>query len=324
MGKSLVYAQLDDQFEDQLEDPIIVRATLADRTRQRTKDLKRRTNDKVDGVVEGMRLQQEKRIGRKLDNMFRTGSLGGHSDQVTITQSAPISQSVSKTSWFKGETSSFTLNIGSHNLRVSNKAILAENSYTSNGTLGMEFARRFSPRVDIGLGVNYKAMKFKEDYLFSSGGDGYSHGYNSGLTIDADTTSLEFVGRFYLTRDGLFRPYMTAATGVSYHSLHYSGSQRQNYGYSANKQSTSAVSGSAKLGLGVNLNFSKEFGFLIQGSFGKNFSADNNSDEYSYGYPYGNSYTNHYNYQDELLSDLSEQIANSSQYDITFGIMALF
>lgn len=345
-GSGLAYGQFDNEEFDFEEDPIVVRGSMAERTRKQMERIRRRHNEKVENAIENMRLKEEERIGKKLDNMFKTGSLNNSSsDRVSVAQSAPAPRSVSRrSSWFAGESSSFTLSAGIRNIQASNGRLLGENGYTGTGSLGMEFARTFYPRVDAGLSVSYTAMRFKDDNLLYHGG-GYWHGSSSdwGPQIDGDIASLEFVGRFYLTRDGLFRPFMTAAAGINYLSLRYTGQDYGNYsshgygygyGYGYNRygqdintgEGEGSLYGNTKLGLGVSFSFSRDFGLIAQGSFSKNFNTAGRDNRYHYnGYSRYHGYgRSHRDYRSEILKDLSDQIANGSQYDLTFGVMALF
>lgn len=179
---------------------------------------------------------------------------------------------------------------------------------------GLRLESNISTRFSMGLGVNYSTLKTQDfaNSLYSA--QTYGLGYES-REIQYKTMGLDLYGKFFITKGERFRPYVGAGLGYNRATAAYTQNDQNStfnngnmYNYGGEEFKTSYFSGTLMAGTEVNV--TKSFGFIIEGSFatglGNSISSQNAKN--------GNN-----NPDQNRLRELGNEIINASAMSIFAG-----
>ena len=317
--------------------------TASDRTRQKAQKLKKQTDERIDNTIENMRLEEEKRIGKRLENMFKgkglaDGDSAAHQgDSVMGARPAAVKkqQTTSNDSdYHSDKTVSIAVLGGFNHMSLPNSNRFSTNNYSGEGVFVLELSGFVTPRIDVGIGISHASLSFEENPTYV----GYSYGaqyttpyppYN-GREISGRIISADLRGRFYFTT-GKIRPFICGGLGFNRLSLEYrrgvNGLGNYDRPFYDNYGREGYVSSymDASAGIGMIIQFNNNFGLLAQSRFSRNFDFDKNSSKdqdfrYQSGVGGGPGYIN----DQVVLENLGGQVKDSTQINVTLGIISSF
>ncbi len=247
----------------------------ADRIQKLRRELEEKHEQMMRKKVEDMRLEEERKLARKLQNALN-GQMQAM-DQVSTQAAAPV-KTVEAPAPAVQETLNNSVSISGGFMNISSEKEDLEASV--NLRLGVE--NRVHPNITIGVGVRYVSLDTKDqnnNYInygtYSTNGynqfaTNNSSIYNEARTINFKQVSFDLNSKFYFTVDSKIRPFVGAAVAYNRGSFKYEENQSyryNNYSYGDEKVSSNNISGAAMVG--AQIQFTKNFSAEINAQYEK-------------------------------------------------------
>lgn len=254
------------------------KVTEADRLQQFRRDLEEKHEQMMRKKVEDMRLEEERKLARKLQEAL-SGQMNAM-DQVTTKASAPVqTEAVAPVVSEVEYKNSISLGGGFLNIASEKNELEA----SMNIRLGMESL--VHPRVAVGVGVRYMSFDTADvDNIYASNlynGNSYIYPYannnynnNEARNIQYRQISFDVNTKIFLTVDSKIRPFVGGSLAYNRGSYKYEKNDKYTigqYSYGDEKVSNNNVSGLAMLGAQVK--FTNQIAAEINVSFEKAFTS---------------------------------------------------
>ncbi|EQC44233.1 hypothetical protein [Bacteriovorax sp. Seq25_V] len=244
----------------------------ADRIQKLRRELEEKHEQMMRKKVEDMRLEEERKLARKLQNALN-GQMQAM-DQVSTQAAAPV-KTVEAVAPAPQETLNNSVSLSGGFMSLSSDTQDLEAGL--NLRLGVE--NRVHPNITVGVGVRYVSLDTKDqdnNYInYGSYGSNYygiysnnNSIYNEARTINFKQVSFDLNSKFYFTVDSKIRPF--AGVAVAYNRGSFKYEENKSYYYNGNnygdeKVSSNNVSGAVMVG--AQIQFSKHFSAEISAQY---------------------------------------------------------
>ena len=185
--------------------------------------------------------------------------------EIKVAQAAPVvSTAEVASSSFSGEAFEqikLLIGAGATSYNGDNEELQSE--LAGNLRLETNLNRRFS----MGIGFNYSQLKTRD---FANGSDYMDYNYYNvfgmnGREIQFKTMGIDLYGKFFITNNERFRPYLGAGLGYNMANMRYSQNQTQIYGFGNEDFKNSYATG--QLMVGTEIMITRGFGFNIEAMY---------------------------------------------------------
>lgn len=243
--------------------------SAADKMADMRRRLEKQNEDMVHRKIEDVRIKEEAKLARQLQNAFANGFNNMGTDQVSTKQAATQKVEAPAPVETKPELQNRIIpTFGVLNIKGT------EIDFESKLNIGLGFESLINERFAVGFAVNYAKMDindYSDSYLgnpsFYSGYSypGYGQAFGQGRMIGYDRLQMEVNSKIYLSTSSMIRPF--AGVGLSYNrsklkyqddgqNYSFNNTQFGNEGYSSNYIGASA-------GVGTEILFAKNIGAQI-------------------------------------------------------------
>lgn len=293
--------------------------TAADRLEKVRKKLEERNEQMVQKKIEDIRMKEEQKLTKKLQNAFQAGmdSLEGDSvstrqaapQKIVVQAPAPAPAPVKKEIANNKVTPKFGVTAINNNNNI---------DFESNVNFGLEIESEISRRISFGVSLNYMTVDFEDRTTDFSVYSPYFN-QNQGTDLSHKNIGIGAYSKFFLAADAKIRPFLALGVGYNRSTTQYTGDVDQynpnnfynNYERIDSVQST-YISG-AVFG-GAEISFNETIGALIEVRYDKNLNEQN---EYQ-------SSTYNADFYEQRLDQLNAQINNSDNITLNAGLQVRF
>jgi opacity protein-like surface antigen len=290
-----------DESEDLLQDNSVLqmddiqidgKLSPSEQLRKRREKLEERNKNMVEKKIEDIRVKQEIALTNKLQDAFNKGLNNMNEDKVQVRDAAPVQpqpvivetkvvapvepEKIEKVSKFIPYVGGQTIKGTSNGVKVDfetklNLGLVVETKIDSNITLGGDFSYANLTTTDA-------------NNLYVSSIQLCSTNYScQAREIAYSKMSLGVNGKYYLTMESKFKPYLGAGLAVNRTKLDYNdngqinGVQTVTYnGSTLGSESTTSTYFSGALKLGAQFDFSEKLGANLEFSYNKSLSSKSN------------------------------------------------
>jgi outer membrane protein W len=293
------------------------RPSAADKLEKVRKQLEERNEQMVQKKIEDIRMREEQKLTKKLQNAFQAGmnSLDG-GDSVSTRQAAPQKVVVTAPAPEKKEepannkvTPKFGVTTITNNENI---------EFESNTNFGIEIESQVSKHVSFGLNLSYMTVDFQDRTLDINNYNPY-YDQNQGVDLSHQNLQIGAFSKFFLATEAKIRPYI--ALGVAYNrsTTEYTSDVNQYntynfYNYYEQIDSVQSTFISGSIFGGAEILFSETIGALIEVRYDKNINEQNENQ----------SSTFNTNYYEQRLDQLNAQINNSDAFTLNAGLQVRF
>lgn len=232
------------------------KVTEADRLQQFRRDLEEKHEQMMRKKVEDMRLEEERKLARKLQEAL-SGQMQAM-DQVSTKAAAPVKVEAVMPE-VKEETLKNSVSLSGGFLNIGTE--LNDLEASLNIRLGMESL--VHPRVSVGVGIRYMTFSTADvDNLYVSNNYNSNYYYpyaynvnsNEARNIDYSQISFDVNSKVFLTVDSKIRPFIGGALAYNRGSYKYEGNDKYTvgqYSYGDEKINSNNLSGLGMIGAQV-------------------------------------------------------------------------
>lgn len=295
--------------------------SAADRMAEMRRRLEKQNEDMVHRKIEDVRIKEEARLTKQLQNAFTHGLNNIGSDQVSTQQAATQKVEavvpVEKTSELRNR---IIPTFGVLNIKGT------QIDFESKLNLGVGFESLVSERFSVGFNVNYTKMDiadYSNTYLnnpsFNNGFNypGYGQAFGQGRMIDYSRLQMEVNSKIYLSTSSMIRPYASVGLNYNRSSLGYQDDGQnysyQNFNFGDEGFTSNTIGGSA--GVGSEILFSRNIGAQIDFRYNKGLTGGFSTD----------SQTNAFTSPDQLrLENIGQAIEEADFFSLNAGIVVSF
>lgn len=289
--------------------------TAADRLANMRKKLEERNENMVQKKIEDMRMQEEKKLSRKLRHAFNDDAM---SDEVEVSQS-----SVEKVQAPAPETSEkrkslrVIPNIGMTTI----KSDVVD--FESNLGVGVGVEADINDHFSAGVNLRYSSVDITDLGAYNNYNYYYNQGYynyfgSRGRELNYKQVGLDVNSKFFFTTTRV-RPYVGLGLGLNRSSLKYASTNGQNpYQYyngsqAGNEEYTSSYLAGTGL-LGAQIAFTETVGIAAEFNYTKGVAGLSKTQ----------SKQSSFNPDQQRLEDIGKSIEDASMYGLNIGLMVSF
>ncbi|MBG08918.1 MAG: hypothetical protein CME68_09180 [Halobacteriovoraceae bacterium] len=350
-----------DLTEDELGEGISRRKTLSERMAIKRKKLEKRTKNRVLRKIEKMRLNQERKLSRKVSRALDRAKRGDKSDNFNPNEYGrnldhPMPRyerpSVNSAPEMNAPQDSYSdvptpvaSEMENHELSQSEskkdlKALpyvglinfsVDNLQYETILAPGISLEQKLNDSFSIGLDFNTSSVELRDE---SQALYGYSY-YPT--VIDYNQWSLEMYSKFFFSKSERFRPFLSLGVGYKNFNLKYGKDSYNPVSYYGVQNSEEAVRGYSVFGsanIGAEFYFSSNFGLTTSFRYSKSLTSNVDSGSSSQPNYYGGGYYDEYgvyhnynlNHNDggSYLQDAAEKISSAGQQSVYAGVIVKF
>lgn len=292
--------------------------TAADRLEKVRKQLEDRNEQMVQKKIEDIRMREEQKLTKKLQNAFQAGMNSLNEDSVSTGQAAPQrvvapAPAPAPAPVVERATNKVTPKFGV--TAINNNENI---DFESNINFGLEIESEVSKRVSFGLSFSYMTVDFEDRTSdFSS----FSPFFNQsqGSDLSHKNIGIGAFSKFFLATESKIRPFFALGLGYNRSTTQYTGDVNQYnnsgfYNYYERIDSVQSTFISGAVFGGAEIAFSETIGALIEVRFDKNLNEQN---EYQ-------SSTFNNDFYERRLDQLNAQINNSNNMTLNAGLQVRF
>ncbi|MBF0361223.1 MAG: hypothetical protein HQK49_09440 [Oligoflexia bacterium] len=314
------------------------------------RDLEKENNELAYKKLEDMRIQEEKKITKTINNVFSDNknqqATSGATEVVTpvvpVVKASEVKEAPVKVLDDTTINDATSVAAAEEKNKPTHKVKITPNvsgvvykgkyeSYQANINPGLSLEFPMTEQIGLSFGVSYSKVNITDIsrnnynwyYAWSLNNFGYN---NFSKEIEGSGISIEVMPKIYLTKNSLVNPYIGAGVGYDYFNMKYNKKdQSQNYmqyytnygqnNYGNEEFSSSYVSG--KVALGAEMIFTKNIGMNLECKYSKGF-AELTKQNGEYTAP------TYYNQDQRLLQTLGEDINTANKLSIGAGLVILF
>jgi len=351
-----VYGDLE---EDQLGERVSRRKTLTERMAIKRKKLEKKTQNRMLQKIENMRLNQERKLSRKVNralnkvkkgrrrDTFNPNEYGRNLDypmpsyqrppvisepEIVVPQDTQPAQPAAVYSESNEELASVEKMkdlkalpyVGLLNFSVDNF------QYETIFSPGISLEHQLKSNFSIGLDFNRSSVEIRDE---SQSFPGYGMTYPT--IVDYNQWSLEMYSKFFFGKGDRFRPFVSLGVGYKNFNLKYGKDSFQpshSYPYSGFQNPEETVRGYSVFGsaqIGAEFYFNQNFGLTTAFKYSKSLSAkvdSGNSSHNSGGYvdSFGHWHPGNSFESGSYLKDAAEKIGSAGQQSVFAGVIVKF
>ncbi|PIK15782.1 hypothetical protein [Halobacteriovorax sp. JY17] len=212
--------------------------TAADRMAKLRKKLEERNEQMVSKKIEDMRLQEEQKLAKKLQNAFNGQAMA--IDSVGTQQAAPVKAVVAPVPVVKKEEKKNKVIPTAGLMTISGEnGLELESSANINLTIENQITQRLSVGISVGytkMGITDVANQYSGTSYYNNSNvynpyynTGYYNTYGQGREMNYSRLGLEVNSKFFMSVESTIRPYLGLGLGYNRHSLGYEQNQQYNY-----------------------------------------------------------------------------------------------
>ena len=347
-----------DLAEDELGEGISRRRTLSERMAIKRKKLEKRTKNRVLQKIEKMRINQERKLSRKVNraldrakrvkrvDSFNPNEYGRNLDHPTPRYEKPAeypAPEVAAPQETYGENpelvgQAVNQELSENETRKDLKALpyvglinfsVDNLQYETILSPGISLEQNLNESFSIGLDFNTSSVELRDE---SQSSYGYSY-YPT--VVDYNQWSLEMYSKFFFGKSERFKPFLSLGVGYKNFNLKYGKDSFNPVSYYGVQNSEEAVRGYTVFGsanIGADFYFNKSFGLTTSFKYSKSLTSSvdsGSSSHHNYNGGYYDEYGvyRHYGYHNDngsYLQDAAERISSASQQSVYAGVIVKF
>lgn len=290
------------------------RQSAADKLEKVRKQLEERNEQMVQKKIEDIRMREEQKLTKKLQNAFQAGMNSLDGDSVSTRQAAP-QKVVAPAPEKKAEPADNKVTPKFGVTSITNNENI---DFESNTNFGLEIESQVSKRISFGLNFSYMTVDFQDRTLDFNNYSPY-YDQNQGVELSHQNIQIGAFSKFFLATEAKIRPY--AALGIAYNRsrTEYTGdiNQYNTYGFYNYYEQIDAVNTTYISGAifgGAEISFNETIGAVIEVRYDKNLNEQNENGSSTY----------NTNYYEQRLDQLNAQINNSDAFTLNAGLQVRF
>jgi len=322
--------------------------SAADKLAEMRRKLEEKNEDMMQKKIEDMRINEEMKLTQKLQDAFTNGINNVEQPTpVNVVQTVPpakVEAEIEKVIIEPAPKKSVKVIPTAGMMNISGDRIDFDSKFSG----GVMIEGVVSDRFSVGIGFNYATLKIKQidnsayntwggsyyyptvypNYVWNDMYDWRNRNYGPYRELDYKQLTISVNSKFFFTVESRVRPYAGLGLSANRATLSYSDSEEKhyqypynnNYGYGYDVNGTfgdekyKATYFSGSVALGAEVNFTDNFGMMLEGSYARSLSTTGTKSEASFAY----------NLDQQQLDKIGKSIGEADFISVNLGVVVSF